>query len=644
MTLFRQIALLVSTVYLVLLGAVAWTDFRQSSHFLQGQMQSTANDLATNLGITIANAVAENDLAAIDTLFNSVFDSGYYTRIALVAAGGEVLRVRERQVAGPGVPDWFIAWVPLQPVTGETQVMKRWQPFGTLSVTLHPGYAYTRLYQALFSMLAWFALVAGGGLAALWWLLHVLMKPLRNLRMQAEAIHENRFIQQEPVPRTRELREVVAAMNRMVSKVQHVFDEQAAILKRNHELFYRDSLTGLGNRRSFLLNLDAWLDDEAAPAGVLVLVSLHGLAEANQRCGYEKTNQLISELARLLEQMRPNPDSDQCARLNASEFAVTLQHSTDVAGQYVETVFEAFRSLDLLAAAGPEVWLSAGYVALERSRSTGELLALTDLALTQARSLGPYGAYRGEGSTRDPSRGKGQWRAWLAEALESRRFFLVSQPVFVPARTRTLYHNEIFVRLRDPAGQVIPASQFMPVAASVGLGFAVDREVFRLGLAACESAVQQPVAFNLSASVLADADALAEFDDIVRRYAKSAPGRLSAEATHAALLHHLDATRHVADQLRGYGFAFGIDHFDPGADLRLLQAIRPAYIKIAAHRLLDMASASAGSVQALRTLAGSLDIKIIAVGVDSAESHEALVNLGIDGVQGNFYQTADIWP
>ena len=191
---------------------------------------------------------------------------------------------------------------------------------------------------------------------------------------------------------------------------------------------------------------------------------------------------------------------------------------------------------------------------------------------------------------------------------------------------------------------LVPAGRFLPVAASLGLGFAVDREVFHLALAACESGATGPVALNLSFSVLADADALAEFDEVVRHFATSAPGRLSVEVGHAGLMQHIESTRHVADQLRMHGFSFGVDHFDPGADLHPLQSIRPAYIKVDARRLLDMATASPGSMQALRTLAGSLDIQIIAAGVDSAELHERLSSLGVDGAQGNYYQATEIWP
>ena len=67
----------------------------------------------------------------------------------------------------------------------------------------------------------------------------------------------------------------------------------------------------------------------------------------------------------------------------------------------------------------------------------------------------------------------------------------------------------------------------------------------------------------------------------------------------------------------------------------MLQQIRPDYIKINAHRLLELNNNDQVALQALRTLAASLGIRIIATGIDTEKLRETMKELGISLLQGN---------
>ena len=103
MTLFKQIALLISTIFLVLLLIIVLNDLTRTSSFQQGQLQTTAQDMATTLGIAISNLPEGGDQATLEVLFNAVFDSGYYTKIELVAVEGQVIHQKSQDlnIAGP---------------------------------------------------------------------------------------------------------------------------------------------------------------------------------------------------------------------------------------------------------------------------------------------------------------------------------------------------------------------------------------------------------------------------------------------------------------------------------------------------------------------------------------------------------------
>jgi EAL domain-containing protein (putative c-di-GMP-specific phosphodiesterase class I)/GGDEF domain-containing protein len=634
-TLFRQIAILISLLFLLLLGALAWNDFRQSGRFLQGQLQTTAQDMATLLGVSVTGAIRAGDTAAIDTIFNAVFDSGYYSQLLLTSPKGALISSREQPVKINRTPSWFVDWVPLVPATGRSQVMEGWLPYGNLSVTLHPGYAYAQLYQKLKSMVFWFALMAGTGLAALWWMLHLLLRPLETVRAQAEAIQENRFFTQEPLPRTRELHQVAEAMNRMVTKVQTIFNDQADILDRHHATLYRDPQTGLGSRHYVTMKLtEACADEATSSSGWLVLLKLNGLTDIKQNVGYCQADTLLSALGGLLIEHIGQEGTERAGRLNSSEFALLLPADEAAAEDCVKRIFTGFRSHPALAGMQEHAWLCAGLAAFGPGCAMSAVLANADFALIQALSMGPWTLQRSSEMLPDLPHGKSQWRSWLEAALREKRLFLVGQEVH--NADDGLYHRELFVRLRDTKGCEIPASAFMPVAASQGLEFAIDRAVFEMTLALRGEAAAEPIALNLSTACLVNADALAELERFLNNYKAGERPPLSMEISHFALLQHTDTAGHIADLLRAAGYRFGIDRLDLSASLAPLQHVRPHYIKIGSTQLSAMADNQLSAFQALRTLANSLDIRLIAVGVDSGETQARLTALAIDGMQGYF--------
>ncbi|MDJ0777313.1 MAG: LapD/MoxY N-terminal periplasmic domain-containing protein, partial [Gammaproteobacteria bacterium] len=168
MTLFKQIALLVSMMFLVLLTVILANNLRSAAEFQQGQLQTTAQDMATTLGITISNLPDGADAATLEVLFNAVFDSGYYSLIELQGVDGSLIHSKQRAAEIQDVPGWFADLVPLQPARGSTQVMRGWTQLGQLDLIVHPGFAYRGLFAGLVSTLRWFVVLFLVGMTLLW--------------------------------------------------------------------------------------------------------------------------------------------------------------------------------------------------------------------------------------------------------------------------------------------------------------------------------------------------------------------------------------------------------------------------------------------------------------------------------------------
>ena len=634
MTLFKQIAILVSVTFFLLASIILINDFRRTGTFLQGQLQTTAQDMTTSLGIAISNLPEGDDPATLEVLFNSVFDSGYYSRIQLIDSNGKVIHQKSQSIKLDDVPDWFFQLVPLSQAEGSTIVMKGWTQLGELKLSLHPGFAYSGLYNTLISTLQWFVILLVIVILGLWLVLHYLLLPLQRVREQADAIHKNQFVQQSKLPTTVELKRVVEAMNRMVAKVQGVFDDQEKTLARYQELLYQDKLTGLGNRRYMLDQLQQSLSEGSSFHGCLGIIKINNFDQLRERLGYEMSDKLIKAMAELVVCKHASFEAEKTARLSDDEFAFLISADENSAVAFVEGLYQLFQSNDDLNEIFPDLYLVAGISNLATGSDLGALLSEIDYSLTQAVDDGPYSIRKNTSSDLSLPKGKMQWRAWLEDIIHSKRLFLVGQ-LAMDNKVQKM-QKELFIRTRNQQDQVIPASAFMPMASSLGMALEIDQAVFRLIRDNTGLDHSVPLAINLSAAFFERADAHEEFNQLLDDCQNKAT-KLCIEASHHILLQHPVMCTQVSDRVRRHGHQFGIDNLDLGQSLQLLQSAEFDYVKINAATLREISNSDmSASFQALKTMTDTLDVKIIAVGVDSQTLFDDLQAMGIEIMQGNF--------
>jgi len=633
MTMFKQIAIVVSLVFVIFVGIVMATSLSQYREIVSGQLQTAAQDMVTTLGIAIGNSAYSMDQPAYETLFNAVFDSGYYSSINLVSPEGSMIQSKSRQLAVEGVPDWFVAAVPIDPATASTQVMQGWTQIGVLKLTLHPGYVYYGLYENLKNALLWFVLLFTAAMVLLWLLLHFLLKPLIKVKQQADAIYANRFVKQTMVPHTAELRVVVSAMNRMVDKVHSLFDDQERALSRYQKLLYEDRLTGLSNRQHFMSLLESAHSSEAEFHCRVAVIKILNYESIREHYGYEKSDKVVKTLAALLKERVNLHENFQIARLSMDEFALIIPADQKAVAEFVDAVFADFKASTDIDEMQHDIALVAGISDVNVGRGISQTLADTDFALAQAEACGAYSIKEAQTSGLDLPQGKSQWRNWLENCIEHHKFYLVRQNV-VDSAGETI-HQEVFIRLKNDKNETVPAGMFMPMANALNLGESLDRVVFGLIKEASTKSSEIPIALNLTASVFSHADALVAFHQLLVFFKEKSLG-LCVEASHTILEKYPAMCVQVADSVREAGHRFGIDNLNITRSIHELRMVRPDYIKINATTLFDMTQSELpAGFDALLTMTRTMDIELIAVGVDNEEIHDHLKELGIAVMQGN---------
>jgi diguanylate cyclase (GGDEF)-like protein len=642
MTLYRQLIIFTLILFLLLFTGTWFAKLKSTRAFLIDQLESHAQDTATSLGLSISQHVVEDDMPAVESMVNAVFDRGYYRIVRFIDTQGNVLIERVLNVTIENVPQWFIRLVPLKIPEANANVMSGWRQAGTIYVKSHPGYAYKTLWEDVVRMTIWFVacgifvLIAGGiGL-------RILLKPLNLVERQADAICKKKYEIQEPLPWTKELRRVAEAMNRMTYKVKEMFEEQAALCEGFRENAYIDSLTGLGNRRYFESQITARLDRRDSTAeGIVLLVQIRDLQQLNKERGFQAGDELLKRVATLLQESTEQYATCVLARLTGGDFGIFLP---DVVSWDAEPIASGVANkLSQLATEQVTLTDNVGHVGASTydcATTIGRLLSEADLALRAAQQAGPnrWDVRAITEETEKRPLGQQQWKDALEKALQERRISLDAQPVVKTDDRNHVLHLEILARMIEESGNLLSAGVFMPFAERLGLVVSLDRivleEVMRLNRNALGV---DKIAVNVSPVSLRD-DSFREWVYASLKNLTSDAPRILFECPEFGAVQNLSLVKEFRTLVREYGHGMGLDHYGQSfSHLGYLQSLRPDYVKIDRAYTGELKGEESDSrffIGSLCSVAHSLDIVVIAEGVETEHQWEILKELKLDAIQG----------
>ena len=640
MTLYRQLVIFTVLLFLILFTGTWFAKFESTRSFLTNQLESHAQDTASSLGLAISQY--PDDMVSVETMINAIFDGGYYETIRFIDPNGKILLERNRKVVIEGVPSWFINLVPLKVPEANAYVTSGWRQAGTIYVKSHPGYAYNSLWQdikhttLLFLICGILILIAGG------FGLRMLLRPLVLVEQQAEALCRKEYEIQTKIPRTRELRRVVHVMNRMTEKVKEMFSEQVIQAEALRIRAYNDMLTGIGNRRYFESQVTAHLDNkESDIKGILLLIRIHGLEILNEQKGFLVADELLKKVAASLQEIAVKLAGSVLARLSGSDFVLFLPDYPPSEAEQLSG--DVANKLSGLAAAGitaTENVSNIGACVYDRSVTLGRLLSEADLALAAATQAGAntWHVRTVMETTPKVPFGQSQWKEALEKVLKEHRIALYSQPVVKAGERNIVLHQEIFSRIILEEGEIVNAGIFIPIAERLKLISALDRliieEVAKLDRNALGS---DTIAVNLSPSSLQDESFVQWVQRTLINLPENAP-KIIFEFAEFGAVQNENLVKSFTAIIRACGHEMGLDHYGQSfGNLRHLQSLRPDYVKIDrayTGELKDEDSDSRFFISSICSVAHSIDIVVIAEGVETENQLKLLQELNIDAVQG----------
>ncbi|MGZ6643704.1 MAG: putative bifunctional diguanylate cyclase/phosphodiesterase [Solirubrobacteraceae bacterium] len=419
--------------------------------------------------------------------------------------------------------------------------------------------------------------------------------------------------------------------------------ERSEAVMRHQSL--HDALTGLPNRALLFDRIEqAFARAERYQSAVAVLLlDVDQFKTINDSLGHQAGDDLLVEVSsRLNSVVRP---SDTVARLGGDEFVVLVEVTSDAeAFEIADRIAEVFKPA--IHVGSGEVFTSAsiGIAVARNPTQPATMLREADAAMYRAKERGRGRSELFDEDMRRDAFERLRTESDLRRALDRREFHVLYQPIF-DVRTLEPIAVEALVRWQHPTRGIVGPVEFIALAEETGLIAPLGRWVLEQAVAEVGEwrrsypAVPLRLAVNVSGQQLARPEFLDEVRQALRR-GDLPPELLGLEITESVLMKDASSPRSTLEALRRLGVKVLIDDFGTGySSLARLRHFPVDVIKIDRSFVdgLGHENDDTAIVAAVVEIARSMDLQVIAEGVEVGTQLERLRELGCHAGQGYLF-------
>ena len=616
MSLYRQVfivLLFVFTILFILITAVSFNIIKNSA---EKSLYENVQNSVTNLSLSITNSGTE--ISSIKTVINASFDNGNYEKIIFKDVEENIIyELKKETYSGQtNIPQWFLKLVNIDEISAKSVISSGWNVMGIIEIyndrTLFFEQTYKIFKNLIFTLLISFIFL----LVILFYLFNFILKPLKTIEKQAQLVMKNEFILEKKLPFTSEFKALTLSINSMVNKFEKMFENTNNVLKLNKELLYFDEITKLNNRKYFLLKVNDYLDrNNPNNKGYIIVFSLK-MEIINKTFGYIKTNEILYKLATLFKNDFEN-NSNLIARMNGSEFVILIPNIDE---NNIKSLIENFLS-KVYELEDLKEKINLGVCKYDNEESLKNLLIKIDYVISQAKLHTEKKFYFLEDIEKYKS--KEEWITIINDSLKNDSFILLYKEII------DINSNEILLKTVDfeLSYKEDNFSNKGFIASLVELNKLNEVYFHIINKILKNKESQEKLSIQLPHFLVEDLNNYSDFKTILENNKNK--NNFIFEIEEEAFNQNFSNSLMYIKLFKEYNFQFAIYNFIANSDdYSYLKELKPSYIKVSDYFLLE----SKQSLNMLKILTQSLDIKLIAVTTEKDFDKKLLKEQGINAI------------
>ncbi len=436
------------------------------------------------------------------------------------------------------------------------------------------------------------------------------------------------------------------------------FTERKLAAREIHNLAFYDPLTQLPNRRLLLDRLQQvrLSSERSGKHFMLAYIDLDRFKNINDTLGHDFGDILLKQVAQRLTAKVRKSDTvalldSTVARLGGDEFVVLIEDLNEKpleAAIQAETVCrKLLQEFSLPFSLGAAEYRCSASIGVGLFNGTAlaldELLKQTDIAMYQVKNAGRNNLQFFNPEMQEAILQRTVMENELHQALASGQFQLHYQ-LQLDSTMRPLGAEGLIRWIHPVRGMVSPA-KFIPMAEESGMILAIGRWVIDTACTQIKLWQQDPhtrgltLAINVSAKQFQQADFVEQVTTAIQRNG-IAPSLLKLELTESMLQADIDGTIEKMGALKKLGVQFSLDDFGTGySSLQYIKRLPLDQIKIDQSFVRDIDSDESDKVivRTIIAMAHSLDMEVIAEGVETQSQRSLLHSLNCTNYQGYLF-------
>jgi len=463
-----------------------------------------------------------------------------------------------------------------------------------------------------------------------------IIQPLEQLdreirELKIDAISQTRLPEREKNP----FEGLYNGINHLLKRTYDAVEQNERLNKTIQHQALRDPLTNLPNRKTFRDDIENSF--RLKEQGAVMMLDLDNFKDINDTFGHIYGDQVLRTVTNYLESI--TNDQISIYRFGGDEFLILYRQpgTMNQVETFIQIILQRFNQRFTIGDDDQHLKCSIGIARYPQdSAHIDELVMQADLAMYQSKEDRPNGYAPFKPHMAKKKKQYHEIEQQLRSAIEKDGFRLLYQPK-VDAKTRQVTGYEALLRLKD---NDLSPGHFIPVAEETGLILDIGRWVTREAINQLKTWKQEgkntkPISINFSAKQLFDLDYAENLEKMLQDAGVN-PSLLEIEITENLLINQEETTIRFLNKLKKMGVQLSLDDFGKGySSLNYLSYLPVDAIKLD-KSLCDKYQENTNSkiLVGIIALAESLELRIVAEGIETPEQYQFLKDAGCHDIQG----------